>query len=170
MPTTKAKYKVKTSSHREDGVDYMKGDTIETDKDLVLLFGAEKFEHISGTPSKNGRLKPINPKELFRLNAKAHAAPGGQVHDGKQKATTGTDDDGSLIQGSTVLQPEEDETSPTTAKNNKDDGDEDEDGDSVDFHAMTIPDLQEYAKKNKIDLKGVKTKADIIEAIEDAEG
>lgn len=141
-----AKYRVKESSHREEGVTYMKGETVETEKDLVLLFGVDKFEYISGTPTLTGKHKPFNPKDILRANAKAQAAPGGQVHGGKQQTSTGKN--GEPV--STILQPEDDD-------------------DETDFNAMTLHELQKYAKDNKIDLKGAKTKADVIEAIEDAE-
>ncbi len=87
-----AKYRVKDSSHREDGVTYMKGEIVETECDLVLMFGPDKFEYISGTPTKTGKHKPFNPRDLL-----------------KAKATVKKDSDRSEIQTSTAQHDDGDE-------------------------------------------------------------
>lgn len=46
-----AEFRIRAGAHQgEKGKIYTQGDVIETDRDLVALFGADKFDLVSGKP------------------------------------------------------------------------------------------------------------------------
>ncbi len=56
------KFQVKAGAHYEDGVRYTKGAVVESEKDLVSIFGKGKFEFLElsdGEPRRRRR-KPID--------------------------------------------------------------------------------------------------------------
>jgi hypothetical protein len=49
METKKQKYKILNGTHRHDGTNLTKGQIVESERDLVDAFGAEKFELVGGS-------------------------------------------------------------------------------------------------------------------------
>lgn len=184
MPTTTAKYRLLAGGHSEAGNEYEKGEIIETENDLVAMFGAEKFQLISGKPRFNGKRK-------VNLRALRDQLAGGKVPMTEVKGSAGNvkkyDADGNPVNE----HPAEDDGEETITHDKKrNTGDDDarakaglppkdageEDGDDAgadtaeqpDFDKMTVQQLKDFAGENGIDLKHAKSKAEIIKALEDA--
>lgn len=132
--------------------DYVVNDIIESEVDLTQL-GREKFELISGRP------RPMGP-----MNRSALAFPHGQVHDGLQQTTTPGD---VTKTGPKEMTDEEQEdyeerleaTDKGSAKGKSTEVSDDE------LESMSVEELKELAEEQEIDLRGKRSKHDIIDTI-----
>jgi hypothetical protein len=150
------------------------GETVESDADLVTLFGSEKFELV-GCEDQARRIAELE-RELANLRgAQARSSgddgtggfrvagdptpenlrnnpatfPGGQVSTGFQ----GGSDRAADNQGATRFEAER--------------GDRDAGGEAADdgLEDMTVPELKKLAEDEEIDLKGAHLKADVLRAV-----
>jgi hypothetical protein len=134
---------------------YVKGDIITTDKDLAALFGADKFQLLSGTEG-----------EVFPSQAKF---PGGQVSSGFQVSegapgdtkppeirAESAEDALRLATHQPKHEAAKPEAKPAPAKPKHT---------SADLHNKTVAELRELAEDEEIDLKHAKTKDELVKAI-----
>lgn len=168
------------------------GPIVESDKDLVALFGSGKFEKVEAPRSASEEVRRLEAQLVEARNKLAaertaqapppqsNAFPGGQVSEGFQQAT-GTPE--GTVSG--ILPPD--------MKFNPKTGTHEKVGPEAgaappargaspakaaaagkgkalpdDLEGMTVQDLKDYAADEEIDLKGHTLKADIIDTIRDA--
>lgn len=138
------------------------GDVVETDKDLVALFGPQKFEALGGQAASDAAKIAELEAEIARLRASQQAAQqaaGGFVTPGDPtpKNLIGSPAVAPGGQVSTGFQG----PAPEGARKAAAAGEGKEEADDG-LDALTVAELRAQAEEDEIDLKGAHNKAEII--------
>jgi hypothetical protein len=148
---------------------YRPGEIVETDLDLVARFGPEKFQLISGTPKDTKKVVP-RPGEDMRFPPVKEADPEGggpagqlphqQPYPRPIVPSTREEELDESERGAVEAQDEQ-KKAGQRAQQQKDKKSKDD----PDFDTMTLKQLQEYAEEEEIDLKGARTKDEVLKAV-----
>jgi hypothetical protein len=144
------------------------GQVVESDKDLVALFGHQKFMRLGGR-------KPLGATRGDAPSAQPASFPGGQVSSGRQEATSFETEEGEAATVSGPMDPKksarldreselEDEPDDGTAENALNQVD-DEVEDKANLADMTVAELKDVAVAEDVDLAGIHKKDEIIAKI-----
>lgn len=147
---------------------YKMGEVVESDDDLDLKFGTEKFQRLGERRRKvtPGIGPSRTPGDVSPMVSPA-VAPGGQVSTGFQQSTTtpeGTTVSGPMVPPDNLSRQEQrqfqQEFVETHGEEYPTEGDEDDD-----LSGKTVSDLRKLAGEERIDIHGLVRKDEILTAI-----